>query len=215
MDSHSSKIRVVLIDDHDTVHLEIGDLLASFPDIELIAQGRNGKEAILLCDQHQPDIVLMDISMPVMDGITATKVIIPRHPHTRIIALSGMDATRTVQEMIAAGAAGYVLKDAHPTELASIIRAVYDGKSVFSSDLVGPLFNYALAAPKSPRDYGLTRREVDILRTMGEGLNNSEVASKLSISTATVRFHLTNVIQKLGADSRSEALIIAARQNLI
>ena len=215
MDSQSRKIRVVLIDDHDTVHLEIGELLATFADIELVAQGRNGKEAILLCDQLQPDVVLMDISMPIMDGITATKAIAPRHPNTRIIALSGLDNSETVQQMIAAGAVSYVLKDAHSEELAGAIRVVHGGKSVFSTDLVKPLLNQDPAGLKAPRDYGLTRREVDILRAMGEGLNNSEVAYKLSISTATVRFHLTHIIQKLGADSRSEALIIAARQNLI
>ena len=214
MNSQSSKIRVVLIDDQETVHLDIGDLLATLDDIELVGQGRTGKDAIALCDQHRPDIVLMDISMPVMGGILATKAIVPRHPEIRIIAMSGLDDSRTVHEMITVGAVGYILKDA-PEELVSTIRAVYSGKSVFSTELVQRLLTMPPASSKSTHDYDLTRREMDILRAMSEGLNNSQVADKLSISTATVRFHLTNINQKLSAANRTEALIIAARQKLI
>ncbi|NWG17315.1 MAG: response regulator transcription factor [Chloroflexi bacterium] len=133
------KIRVILVDDHHTIHLEIGALLRTFEDVELVAQGGNGKEAVLLCDQHQPDIVLMDISMPVMNGIEATRLILERHPQIRVIAMTGLDDAGTVQRMIAAGAAGYLLKEAPPAELASIIHAVYGGNAVFSADVMKPL----------------------------------------------------------------------------
>jgi NarL family two-component system response regulator LiaR len=216
MTTQMHKIRVILVDDHDTIHSEIGGLLAALEEIELVGQGRNGQEAVSLCDQHATDIILMDIAMPVMNGIDATKEIVARHPEIKIIALSGMGDTQTVQQMIAAGAIGYLLKNARPEELVSTIQAVYNGQWVFSSDVVKPLLdNRKPPAGKSPRDYGLTRREMDILQAMSEGLNNNEVAQKLYISTATVRFHVTNIIEKLGVENRMEALVIAIRDRLV
>lgn len=213
--SVSQIIRVILIDDEQTIHLEIGDLLKIMDDIELVASGYDGAEAITLCAQHQPDVVLMDVSMLGMNGIEATRVITSRYPQTRILALTGLDDTRTVQAMLAAGASGYILKEAHPEELASTIRTIHDGKSVFSTEVVKPLFSQAPATTRQVQDFGLTRREMEILSAMAAGLNNTEVAEKLYISTATVRFHLRNIIEKLGAENRSEALVIAVRYNLI
>lgn len=215
MNTQHDKIHVLLVDDYETIHVEISALLADLDDVELVAMGYNGEEAVQLCSQHRPDVILMDISMPVMNGIEATKVILERHPETRIVALSGLDDMKTVQDMIAAGAVGYVLKESHPEQLMSIIRAVYGGQSVFSTHLMRPLLKSAASISRSPRDYGLTRREMDILGAMSYGLNNNEVADRLNISPATVRFHLKNIIQKLGADNRMEALIIATRQKLI
>lgn len=208
-------IRVVLIDDNKSIHTEIGGLLRVLDGIRLVAEGYDGQEAIALCQQHRPDVVLMDVAMPVMDGITATRQIKRCCPETRIIALSGIDDTRTVQEMLIAGASGYVLKDAHPEEIESTIHAVYSGQSVISAALVRPLITPALVERQGPESFGLTRREMEVLRAMSDGLNNGEVADKLYISTATVRFHLTNIIEKLGAENRTEALIIAARHGLI
>lgn len=215
MDANSRKIRLILIDDNDTIHAEIGGVLKTLDDIDLVAQGHTGEDAITLCEHYHPELVLMDISMPVMDGITATKVITAQQPDIRIVALSGRGDAKTVHAMIEAGAVGYVLKDTHPEELANTIRTVCGGSSVFSTDLVKPLLAKSPFAAKSPQDYGLTRRELDILREMSLGLNNGEVADKLHITTATVRFHLTNIIQKLGAENRTEALIITTRQKLI
>jgi len=216
MTTQMVKIRVILVDDHDTIHSEIGGLLAALEEVELVGQGRNGQEAISLCDQQAADIVLMDIAMPVMNGIDATREIMLRHPEMKIIALSGLGDSQTVQQMIAAGAIGYILKNARPEELVSTIQAVYNGQSVFSSDVVKPLLDSRKPpTSRSPRDYGLTRREMDILRAMSEGLNNNEVAQKLYISTATVRFHVTNIIEKLGAENRMEALVIAVRDKLV
>lgn len=216
MTTDAGKIRIILIDDHDTIHDEIGGLLKTLDEIQLVAQGRNGQEAITLCDQYETDIVLMDISMPVMNGIDATRVIMSRHPEIKVVALSGLRDAQTIQKMIAAGASGYLLKNAHPEELKSTLQAIYGGQFVFSADVIKPLLNQKTLTPvKSPRDYGLTRREMQILRAMGDGLNNNEVANRLYISTSTVRFHVTNIIKKLGAENRLEALVIAARDHLI
>ncbi|MBK8024038.1 MAG: response regulator transcription factor [Chloroflexi bacterium] len=215
MEANPDKIRVLLVDDQETIHQEIGGLLSSFDNITLSAQARDGQQAVALCDAAAFDVVLMDISMPVMDGIAATRAILARHPGIRILAMSGIDDAVTVQRMLSAGAIGYILKDTHPEELESTIRTVHSGKSVLSADVMRPLLNRALASTKTPRDYGLTRREIDILQAMALGLNNSEVADRLYISVATVRFHLTNIIVKLGAENRTEALIIAVREKLI
>lgn len=209
------KIRVILIDDHHSVHSEIQAVLAETADIEVVAHGYTGEDAVQLCSQHQPDIILMDVSMPVMSGIAATTWIAPRFPKTRIIAMTGMDDVHTVQRMMAAGAVSYMLKETHPEELASVIRTVAAGKSVFSEGALNALLAPTPQEAKTARDFGLTRREMDILRAMSGGLNNQEVAESLHISTATVRFHLTNIIDKLGAENRTEALIAAARWKLI
>lgn len=215
MTSEAPKIRVLLVDDQKTIHEDIGAVLADLADIEVIAHGYNGREAVQLCAKHLPDVILMDVSMPEMNGIQASQWIAPRYPQTRIIAMTGLDDADVIQRMVAAGAAGYVLKEAHPDELASIIRTVYAGKAVFSANVLQSLLETTASRPPSSSDFGLTRREMDILRAMSEGLNNNEVAEKLSISTATVRFHLINIIEKLGAANRTEALIMAARHKLI
>jgi two-component system, NarL family, response regulator LiaR len=211
-ESHArNKIRVILVDDKDTIHQEIGALLSSFDDIELVAHGCTGEEAIALCDQFQPDIVLMDIVMPGLNGIDATEAIIIHHPDTKIIAMTGLNDARAVQEMITAGAVGYVLKETHPEELASILRTVYSGKSVFSKEAVKNVL-----APKptvySRPDYGLTRREAEILRYLIDGMSNSEIATALTISQATVKFHISNILRKLGVGTRSAAVALATKQ---
>lgn len=215
MGEETYQIRVLLIDDHETIHKEIGEALSINKDIKLIAQGRNGEEAIALCDKHLPDVILMDISMPIMNGLEATQIIVKRHPEAKIIAMTGIDDSKTILKMISAGAIGYILKDAHPQELASTVRAVFSGKSVFSKEIVNTMLHASPAVPKLSPNISLTRREMDILREMSLGLNNNEVAISLNISTATVRFHINNIVEKLGANNRTEAIVIATRDNLI
>lgn len=215
MNTQENTIQVILVDDHETIHIEVGDLLSALDGIDLIAHGYNGSEAVQLCNKHKPDLVLMDFSMPVMNGIEATRAIVSKYPHIKVIALSGVEDSKVVQEMIGAGASGYILKNAHPEDLASTLRAVHGGQSVFSTDIVKPLLGQSSPPTKSPRDYGLTRREMDVLRELGQGLTNKEVANELHISTATVRFHITNIIEKLGAENRTQALMIAAHNQLI
>lgn len=212
MSTNRNKIRVILVDDNSTIHFEIGALLMALDDIDLVAQGYTGEEAVKLCDQHQPDIVLMDIAMPVMNGVDATKIIISRHPKTNIIAMTGSSDASTVQEMITAGAMSYVLKETHPEELASVIRAAHSGKAVFSTEVVKNALN---PTAHSPHDYGLTPREIEILGSMVEGRTNPEIAELLMISQATVKFHVSNIFRKLDVKTRSAAIILASKQGLV
>ncbi len=215
MNKHRPKIRVVLVDDNETIHQEVGELLRSFDDVEFIGAGHNGSEAVEICNQLKPDIVLMDISMPVMNGIAATRIISAHHPAIKIIAMSGIDDTGIVEKMIAAGAVGYVLKEAHPEELASTIRTVHSGKSVFSTHFVKPLLDTQQAARVTYSDYGLTEREQQVLTLLAQGQTNAQIALQLSISQPTVRFHFNNILEKFHVETRSEALVIAAHNGLI
>jgi two-component system, NarL family, response regulator LiaR len=211
--SHNNRIRVILVDDHSTIHVEIGALLGTLDDIEVVAHGRTGAEAISLCDEHEPDIVLMDNVMPVMNGIDATREIMTRHPDMKIIAMSGFDDRESVQAMLKAGAAGYVLKTAFPEDLANIIRAVYDGNSVLSREIMQTILQPAEMVPQG--SYGLTRREIEVLRYMAAGKTNAEIAVKLTVSHATIKFHISNILRKLGVESRSSAVVLATKQNLV
>lgn len=217
MTTGDRKIRVILVDDHPAIHLEIGALLRTFEDIELVAQAEDGEQAVLLCDRHQPDVVLMDIAMPVLNGIDAAKAILQRHPQVRIIALTGLEDTDIIRDMLNAGAVGYLLKEAQPAELASVIRAAYDGKAVFSSEVIKPLLDSQLPQPpvSARHEYGLTRREMEILRYMVDGKTNPEIAEALMVSLATVKFHASNIFRKLGVTTRAAAVALAARQKLI
>lgn len=208
------KIRVILADDSIAIHLELGEMLKLMDDIEVVAQASNGLDAVRLCEQHLPDIVLMDVMMPGMDGIEATRAILARHPQIKVLAMSGLDAPDAVKAMIDAGAVGYVLKDSHPRELMSTIRAVASGKAVFSAELMAALFKRQPEPPRPP-DYGLTRREIEILGYLVEGKANTEIAQALTISAATVKFHVSNILHKLNVPTRAAAIALAAKQGLV
>ena len=204
-------IRVVLADDHAQMHRAVQVILGSTPDIKLVGQGANGEEAIALCEQYQPDIVLMDVVMPVMDGIEATQVISERFPEIKILVLSSFQDHESVYAMLRNGAVGYLTKSSLADDLAETIRAICQGKMVFSSEVGAQL----VSPPQPAVDYGLTDRELEVLVLLGEGLTNQQSAQKLSISQSTLKYHMTNIYRKLGVQTRSEALVLAAKNNLI
>ena len=204
-------IRVVLADDHAQMHRAVQVILGSTPDIKLVGQGANGEEAIALCEQYQPDIVLMDVVMPVMDGIEATQVISERFPEIKILVLSSFQDHESVYAMLKNGAVGYLTKSSLADDLAETIRAICQGKMVFSSEVGAQL----VSPPQPAVDYGLTDRELEVLVLLGEGLTNQQSAQKLSISQSTLKYHMTNIYRKLGVQTRSEALVLAAKNNLI
>lgn len=204
-------IRVVLVDDHLQMHRIVQVTLGVTLDIKLVGQGANGQEGIALCEQHQPDIALMDVVMPVMDGIEATKVLRERFPAIKILVLSSFHDHESVYAMLRNGAVGYLTKDSLAQDLAETIRATFQGKMVFSSEVGAQL----LSSPQPAVDFRLTDRELEVLVLLAEGLTNQQSAAKLSISQSTLKFHMNNIFEKLGVQTRSEALVLAAKNNLI
>jgi NarL family two-component system response regulator LiaR len=204
-------IRVVLVDDHAQMHWTIQAILSEAPDIKLVGQGANGQEGILLCEQNQPDIVLMDVIMPVMDGIEATKILHERYPEMKILVLSSFRDHESVHAMLQNGAVGYLTKGSLAQDLAETIHATCQGKMVFSRDVGANL----ISPPQPAVDFHLTDRELEVLVLLADGLTNQQSAQKLSISQSTLKFHMTNIYQKLGVQTRSEALVLAAKNNLI
>ena len=209
--NESPSIRVVLIDDHMQIHKVVQATLSSTSDIKLVGQGANGQEGLDLCKQYRPDIALMDVVMPVMDGIEATKVLHERFPEIKILVLSSFHDHESVHAMLRNGAVGYLTKNTLAIDLVETIRTTFQGKMVFSPDIVEQL----VSPPKTIGDFQLTDRELEVLVLLAEGLTNQQSAYKLSISQSTLKFHMANIFQKLGVQTRSEALVLAAKNNLI
>lgn len=209
----TGRIRVAVVDDHLKIHIAIEAAVETFPDLELVAHGSNGKEALQLCADFRPDIVLMDVVMPEMNGIEATRAIHERYPTIRILALSSFQDEEGVRAMLEAGAVGYLLKTASIDDLAHTIRAAHAGKSVFSPEITQAL----LHAPvhEAPPDFGLTGREREVLKLLVEGLNNAEIAAALTISLSTAKFHVSSVFAKLGVTNRVEAVALAVEKKLV
>ena len=207
----SAPIRVVLIDDHLQIHTVVQATLFSTPDFKLVGQGANGQDAIALCEQYKPDIVLMDVVMPIMDGIEATKILHERFPNIKILVLSSFHDHESVYTMLRNGAVGYLTKDSLAKDLAETIRATFQGKMVFSSEIGAQLVSSSHPAV----NFHLTDRELEVLVLLAEGLTNQQSAQRLSISVSTLKFHMNNIYEKLGVQTRSEALVLAAKNNLI
>jgi NarL family two-component system response regulator LiaR len=209
--ANNSPIRVILVDDHFQVHRIVQEILFTTPDIRLVGQAANGQEGIELCEYYQPDIVLMDVVMPIMNGIEATKILQERLPKIKVLVLSSFQDHESVHTMIRNGAVGYLTKSSLTEDLVETIRATFQDKMVFSREA-----GVHLATPSQPAvDFNLTDRELEVLVLLAEGLTNQQSALKLSISTSTLKFHMANIFQKLGVQTRSEALVLAAKNNLI
>jgi NarL family two-component system response regulator LiaR len=207
------KIRVILIDDQSNIHKIVATALMVAEDIQLVAHGSNGKDALPLCQQHQPDVVLMDVVMPVMDGIEAATLLHQRYPAIKILVLSSFQDDDTVHSMLANGASGYILKSSLASDLVDTIRTIASGHTVLSAEVADTLLHSASGSPK--QKFGLTHREIEVLRHVAEGLNNGEIAAKLVISQSTVKFHIANILQKMGVDTRPEAIVLASKNNLL
>ena len=205
-------IRVLLIDDHRLVHDAVDLAFSVAEDIVLLAHGNNGREAVQLCDEYKPDIILMDVVMPILNGIEATQIIHQRYPAVKILVLSSFQDDESVRTMLQNGAVGYVLKGSIASDLVDTIRITHSGKAVFSSEVTSVLLS--TPSPQS-QNFGLTERELEVLRLMAQGLNSGEIATRLTVSQSTVKFHINNLIRKFGVETRSEAIVIAAKHNLV
>jgi NarL family two-component system response regulator LiaR len=185
-------------------------------DLTLVGEARDGQEALRLCEHLQPDVVLMDMVMPRMDGVAATRAIRERWPQVQIIALTSFQDSALVEDVVQAGAIGYLLKDVSADELAEAIRAAHAGRPTMAEEAVQALIEMARASRESPPPaYDLTPRELEVLALMVEGLSNPQIGERLHISVTTVRTHVSNILSKLGVSNRAEAIALAMRSNLV
>lgn len=208
-----STIRILLVDDHAVVRSGLGRFLIVNKDLELVGEASDGAEAIQQASLHNPDVILMDLMMPGVDGITATREIHKKYPQVKVIALTSFLDQNMVQGALQAGAVGYLQKNVTAAELGSAIRSAYEGRMTLSSEAVQVLAN-AVTQPQVPGN-ALTERECEVLTCMVEGLNNNEIAARLFVSIGTVKFHISNIFQKLGVDSRVEAVKLAIERKLV
>lgn len=209
-----SKIRILLVDDHVWVHQAVTTILKIAPDVELIGQANNGLEALRLCEELRPDLILMDVVMPHLNGIEATRRIHENFEDVKILVLSSFQDDDSVRAMLDSGAIGYVVKGALSGDLISAIRTAMTGASVFSAEITSVLLKSA-QDNATMRDFSLTSRELEVLRLMAKGENNPEIADKLIISQSTVKFHINNILEKMSVTTRSEAIVLAAKNNLV
>jgi NarL family two-component system response regulator LiaR len=211
--SNKSPVRVLLVDDHAVVRSGLGAVLMSFDDMELVGEAGNGEEAVRLCRTLKPDVVLMDLMMPVMDGVSATRSIHASQPGIRIIALTSFGEKDLVEGALKAGATGYLLKTISAAELIEAIKGAVAGKTSLSPEAAQVLIQN-LRQPQEAT-YDLTGREREILALMVEGLPNQEIAARLVISQSTVKFHVSNILSKLGVGTRTEAVALALKNKLV
>ncbi len=207
-------IRVLLVDDHMVVRSGLKAFLMAFDDLEFVGEAGNGREAIQRCAELQPDVVLMDLIMPEMDGVTAIQVIRSRWPDIQVVVLTSFKDDDLVQGALRAGAIGYLLKSASASDLAGAIRSAVVGRPTLSPEAAQVLI-HANRAPNQARHIDLTGREKEVLALMAQGLNNLEIAGRLVVSRSTIKFHVSSLLSKLGASTRTEAVAIGVQRGLI
>ena len=210
-----SPIRVMVVDDHAVVRGGLSTFLLAYDDLMLVGEAASGAEAIELVAECMPDVILMDLIMPEMDGATTTRLIRQSYPATQVVALTSFKEDDLVQGVLAAGAIGYLLKNVAADELADAIRAAFVGRPTLAPEATRALIHSATQVKVQPLGHDLTERERDVLTLMVTGMNNSEIADKLVVSRSTVKYHVSNILSKLQATSRTEAVAYALQQNLL
>jgi two-component system, NarL family, response regulator LiaR len=206
-------IRVMLVDDHTMVRKGLATFLKVFDYLELVGEAESGADAIKLCGEVLPDVVLMDMVMPDMDGATATALIRQQFPHVQILVLTSFKEGELIKKALEAGAIGYLLKDVTADDLARAIRAAHAGRATLSPEAAQSLVETTNLPPAPGLD--LTEREREVLALMVEGLNNIQIAARLTVSPSTIKSHVSNVLSKLGVASRTEAVTLALRNRIV
>lgn len=210
-------IRVLIADDHQLFRDGVRALLLSAPDTEVVAEAENGQEAIRLAQEIRPHVILMDIQMPDMDGIQATRQILQANPHINVLMVTMFDDDQSVFAAMRAGARGYVLKGARHDEMLRAIRAVANGEAIFSPGVASLAFKLFTGAPDTATQESfaeLTDREMEVLTLMARGQSNADIAATLFISVKTVRNHVSNIFNKLQVVDRAQAVIRAREGGL-
>ena len=209
----SRAIRVMLVDDHNVVRSGLATALSACEGLEVVGQAKNGREAVELCRRTKPEVILMDLMMPEMDGIAATRAILAEHPEIKVIAMTSFDDKELVHGVLAAGAISYLLKNVTADELAKAIRDAASGRSTLSPEAASVLVQ-STRPTKDPL-VDLTEREREVLSQVVQGQSNQQIAEALVISVATVKAHISNILSKLGVSSRAEATAYAIRHKIV
>jgi len=209
----SQTIQVMLVDDHNVVRSGLATFLRAYDDLELVGEAKNGLEALNLCRKKKPDVILMDLMMPEMDGIAATRAILADYPDIKIIAMTSFEEEELVQGVLAAGAISYLLKNVSSDELAAAIRAAFLGRSTLSPEAATALI-HATRPTKQP-SFDLTEREREVLNLVVQGHSNQQIADAMVITVATVKAHISNILSKMEVSSRTEAIAYAIKHKIV
>ena len=217
-----SEIKILLADDHNVLRQGMAQVLSAQPDMHVVAQAENGRLAVQLANEHKPDVILMDVRMPVLDGVAATRLLTQRHPTIRVIMLTTFDDDDYVFDGLRAGAVGYLLKDVPSAKLVEAIRAAARGESFLqpsvAAKVVAEFSRMSGAKTADPQEdlvEPLSERELEILRVLATGASNREIAAALFITEGTVKNHITNILGKLGVRDRTQAALKAKEMGLI
>jgi DNA-binding NarL/FixJ family response regulator len=213
MKEKKQSIRILLADDHSITRNGLKTILSLYDDMVLVGEASNGMDAIKICKKTNPDIILMDLDMPIMDGVSATGIIRKECPGVKVIALTSFTDKKLVNNAIKAGASSYIVKNISPDELIKAIRSTFLGKIILSPQAVEAIVE-EIKDP-SVKKFNLTTQELNVLEFLVKGCSNKVIAQKLFISNHTVKFHVTSILSKLGAGTRTEAAYIATQQNLL
>jgi NarL family two-component system response regulator LiaR len=211
--SDTNPIHIMIVDDHGMVRRGLKAYLISEPDLEVVAEARDGQEAIQICGKVKPDVILMDLVMPEMTGVAATRIIHNRWPEMQIIALTSFQEKELVQEALQAGAISYLLKNVSGEDLAEAIRAAAAGRRTLASEAIEALIQPD--RPETAVGKDLTLREREVLSYLVKGLTNPEIAQQLSVSRSTVKAHVSKILSKLGVSNRAEAISLAIENHLV
>ncbi len=210
--SAAHTIRVLIVDDHEIIRTGITYSITAFPDLELVGEASSGQEALKLCRETQPDVVLVDMVMPGMDGVQTAQAILEQYPQVQVLALTSFHDRERVRQVMQAGAAGYLVKGVSANELAEAIRVAHAGQTILS-----PEATQALITPDEPQNalsQELTQREQEVLALLVKGLSNAEISQRLTISISTTKHHVSAILSKLGVTNRAEAMALALEQGL-
>ncbi|WNE96701.1 response regulator transcription factor [Streptomyces luomodiensis] len=207
----SGPLRVLVVDDHTVMRAGVIALLASEPTIEIIGEAADGRQALELVARHTPDVALIDLRMPVLDGVATTAEIVAHHPRTRVLILTTYDTDAEIERGVEAGAIGYLLKDTTREQLVDAIHAAARGETVLAPRVAEKL----VARMRQPVQVPLTARETDVLNAVADGLTNAEIGQRLVIAEATVKTHLLRLFAKLDVNDRTRAVVVAMERGLL
>ncbi|MEW5959170.1 MAG: response regulator transcription factor [Chloroflexota bacterium] len=209
----ANPINVLIVDDHAVMRTGLKFFLLAFGDLRLVGEAASGEAAVTLCEQLQPDVVLMDLMMPGLNGADATQLICKRWPQIRVIVLTNFQEAELVQQALLAGATGYLLKNVSAEDLAKAIRTVYAGRPTLAPEATEALIQATVQSPAPGQD--LTAREREVLALVVTGKTNPEIARELTIGLSTVKFHVSSILDKLRVSSRAEAIAVAWKYKLV